>query len=62
MHATRRGDHVDLDLMWIAAGCPKDKTPHAWLNGPGKQVVEGMADKMGVEPSDLVILDDRTVN
>jgi hypothetical protein len=59
---TRQGDFVDLDLVWIAAGCPKDKTPYAWLNGPGKATVGALAEEMGCDPSDLVVKDDRTIN
>jgi hypothetical protein len=31
LHETARGDMVDLDLIWIAAGCPKGKEPDLWL-------------------------------
>jgi hypothetical protein len=31
MLATARGDMIDIDLMWIAAGCPKGKEPRSWL-------------------------------
>src|SRR6266436_5663584 len=34
MWATRRGDFFDVDLLWIAAGCPKGKTPREYLDGP----------------------------
>jgi hypothetical protein len=53
---------MDMDLLWIAAGCPKGKTPRDFPNGPGKEKVEDLAEELGVEPSDLVIVDDRTVN
>ena len=62
MFATRRGDFIDADLLWIAAGCPKGKTPRDFLNGPGREKVEDLAEERGVEPSDLVVTDDRTVN
>jgi hypothetical protein len=63
MFATRRGDFVDLDLIWIAAGCPKGKEPRDFLNSAvGKEKVEDLAEEMGCEPSDLVITDDRSIN
>jgi len=62
MVATQRGDFVDLDLIWIAAGCPKGESPREYLAGPGKEKVEDLADEMGCEPSDLVIIDDRSIN
>lgn len=62
MFATRRGDFMDMDLLWIAAGCPTGKSPREFLNGPGKKKVEDLAEDLGVEPSDLVVTDDRTVN
>jgi len=59
MFATRRGDFMDADFLWIAAGCPKGKSRRDFLNGPGKEKVEDLAEEMGCEPSDLVIVDDR---
>ena len=62
MWESRRGDFVDLDLLWIAAGCPKGKSPQEYLAGPGREKVEDLAEEMGCEPSDLVIMDDRSIN
>jgi hypothetical protein len=63
MFATRRGDFMDVDLLWIAAGCPKGKAPQDFLNSPaGREKVEDLAEELGVEPSDIVVTDDRTVN
>jgi hypothetical protein len=63
MWETRRGDFMDADLLWIAAGCPKGKEPRDFLNSPaGQDKLEDLAEEMGCEPSDLVVMDDRSIN
>jgi hypothetical protein len=63
MLATTRGDMLDLDLMWIGAGCPKEKEPRKWLASVEAEVaLQKAADELGVEPSSLVLLDDRSIN
>lgn len=63
MLESRRGDFVDMDLLWIAAGCPKGKEPRDFLNSlAGQDKLEDLAEELGVAPSDLVIMDDRSIN
>jgi len=62
MHDTSRGGFVDVDLIWIGAGCPKGKEPHTYLNTVGRMHIEKLAGELGCKPSDLVITDTRSVN
>ena len=39
---TINGNLMDMDLLRIAAGCPKGKSPRQYLNGPGKEKVEDL--------------------
>ena len=52
----------NLDDLWRAAGSPEGKSPRDWIRGPGKQVIEDLARELGVEPSDLVITIDQSIN
>jgi hypothetical protein len=41
LNETATGDMVDLDLIWIASGCPKGREPHNWLaSTAGKKAID----------------------
>jgi hypothetical protein len=62
LHETAIGDTVDLDLIWIAAGCPKGREPRNWLaSTAGLRPIDTLV-STGKRPDEILQLDERTIN